>query len=307
MIAPILKKLQFTLTALLITTLFALQLNIVIGLDPGFGTGFRNTSCTFSNNFYFAGVDAAPGFVKVFALDEDLEIMKKVGSPFVRGAEDVFCTNNFVNIYNREASSVRDLYRSASGSNDADLIVSLENSIVQSFVFKDGVVIVTEDNQQHNDVFYISDISDEVMLVLLGVNLGQYDFDVTNHGEYIVLSPLDDGEYEGGVTFFNTTTKQVQNNLLSSQCDGIRYAYGFGNHIVYSCTGDYYITNVLTGNVAILDIDGRDELRPGVKDEIIFESDMHIFVRPQDGDGDFLQLTKMTLQKLSRVKSVAQL
>ncbi|MFT6334164.1 MAG: hypothetical protein ACJATI_000896 [Halioglobus sp.] len=282
-------------TLLIAANCFSQEINIVKDLDPGFGTGFLNTSCNFSGDLYFAGVDDGPAYVEVFSLDEDLEITKKVGSPLVRGAEDVFCTDNFVYIYNREAPSVRDLYRSAGGNNDAELIVSLESSIVQSFGFNDGVVIVTEDNQENKTVYYISDDSDDVITVLEDVNLGQYDFDVTNHGEYVILSPLDDGDYEGGVTFFNTTTKQVQNDFLISQCEDIRYAYGFRDHIVYSCTGDYYVTNVLTGDVAILDIDGRDALRPGIKSEVIFESDTHVFIRPQEGDGDFIAIDKNDL------------
>ena len=296
MIASLLKKLQFTIVAVIVTTtLFAQEINIVKDLDPGFGTGFRNSSCNFSGDLYFVGVDAGPGFSEVFSLDEDLEITKKIGSPLVRGAEDVFCTDKFVYIYNREIPSVRDLYRSAGGSNDVKLIVSLESSIVQSFGFNDGVAIVTEDIQQNKNVFYISDDSDEVTPILENVNLGQYGFDVTSHGDYVVLSPIDDGGYEGGVTFFNTATKQLQNDLLSSQCDDIRYAYGFGEHIVYSCTGDYYVTNVQTGNAAILDIDGRDALRFGVKSEVIFESESYIFIRPVEGNGDFFAIDKNDL------------
>jgi hypothetical protein len=289
-------KLLLTLAILSISvSLFAQQINIIKDLRPGTGSGVLDASCTYNGEFYFAGNEASSAFIEMFSVDEELNITKAIGAPNVRGVEALYPTNNYIYIYTRELGNIRELYRSASGTGNEELLLELESSFVQGFSFKDGFVFVTEDNQENKTVYYISDDSDDVITVLEDVNLGQYDFDVTNHGEYVILSPLDDGDYEGGVTFFNTTTKQVQNDFLISQCEDIRYAYGFGDHIVYSCTGDYYVTNVLTGDVAILNIDGRDALRPGAKDEVIFESETNIYIRPQEGDGDFFAIDKIDL------------
>ncbi|MFT6333290.1 MAG: hypothetical protein ACJATI_000017 [Halioglobus sp.] len=286
-------KLQFTLSAFIITTsLFAQQINNIKDLRPVSGSGVRNVSCNFSNDFYFAGNESQSAFLEVFSTNENLEMSKRIGAPNVRGVEGLYSTDNYLYIYTREQGNIMDLYRSEAGNNDDELIVSLENSIVQSFVFNSGLVFITEDNQENKNVFYISDDSDEVISVLENVNLGQYDFDVTNHGEYIILSPLDDRDYEEGITFFNTIIKQVQNDLLISQCNDVRYAYGFGEHIVYSCMGDYYVTNVATGDVALLDIDGRDALRQLISNNLFFDTKNHILIEPQEGDDIFYSISK---------------
>ncbi len=272
---------------------FCQSIEIISDLRPGNDSGYLDASCIQDGELHFIGEDGGPSFHEVFSLDTEGGIQKIAMSPDVRGAEIIHCTNQRTYIYNREAPFIRDLYRYS--SNSLTKVHSFDNDIVQSFEFDNGVVFIEEDSDMNKTVSYFSDDSNQRFVIAENINLGQHDFDVTSTNNFVLLSPLDDEYFDEGVIIYNSSSKQIDTDLLGDECEVVRYAYGFDDHVVYSCDGNYFIKNHIANQAVMLEIDGDDPLRVIETNVVFLETDNHIFIEPQLGDDEFFAISKQDL------------
>ena len=286
----------------LLLTIFVIQSCLIIGLsqtidlvqdlNPGPNSGYLEVACIQNDELHFIGRDEVPKYNEVFSLNSEGIIQKIAMSPDVDGAQIVLCTNQYTYIYNRGALS-RDLYRHS--SNSLKKIHSFNNNIEKSYEFENGVVFVEEDIDKNKTILYFDDNSDQAFTLLENVNLGFSDFDITQSNEYIILSPLNDTNYDGGVTIYNTISKQIDTTLLGNECEFVRYAIGFENHIVYSCEGEYFARNIITNQAVTLEINGVFPIRSFTFLKLYLETADYIFLAPQHEGDKFFSISKEDL------------
>jgi len=223
------------------STAYAQNVEIVKDLRPGPLTGFLQSFSSYNGELFFTGTDEGPAFNEVFSVNEDLTITKRLSANTIRGASIIESTEDYLYIYNREGTQDRELYRSTGSNNSLNLIVEFDNDINQSTSLSNGVVFIEEDQERNKKVHYISDDASSSAVIIEEINLGQYDLEITETESHIVLSPFDYDDYEGGVIAFDKASSTLDSNYLNNLCLDIKYAYGFGSQLLYSCGDEYFI------------------------------------------------------------------
>ncbi|MFT6334159.1 MAG: hypothetical protein ACJATI_000891 [Halioglobus sp.] len=279
------------LLILLAAECFGQSIDLIKDLNPGFSGGYFGDATLADDKLYFIGDDS---FREIYFVNSELEIKKALGSPTVRIARDLAATNNNLYIHDLDGGSNAEIirYNLTSQANQSILVVN--DKIEQKQALSEGVIFVEEnENTKDKKVYYIEDgASPEV--VIEEINLGQWDLEITESGDYVIFSPMNYSDYDGGVVVYNKLTKQLDSTLFNGLCDNMRYAYGFDNFLIYSCDNNYFIRDLISEENIDLPFTSWESIREKkITDNYIVNSE-YIILMPQQND-DLITINKNNL------------
>jgi len=275
-----------------VCTIKSQNIRLIQDLNPGFQDGYFDDALRIGDEVYFNSFIS--GFQEIYRLNSDLEIEKVLGFPEIWLASNLSYSDNSIYFYGEDSENGKGIFSTGLASSTAEFLSVVDNDVDQQFSLSNGVVYVTEDFQSLDKTIYYFEKDKAPVVIATGLNLGSWDVEVSEIAGFIIITPFNDEDYNGGIIVFNKDSGQMDDSLFDNLCDDPRFAYGFESVLIYSCNNEYFAFDLLSEQIVALPISGSQSLKANRADINYTENKDFIFLYPQ-WDRSFLALRKSDL------------